>query len=366
MQDAGAKSVFNFCSGPAMLPKPVMEKVQAELLNFQNTGISVMEMSHRSDEFLSILASAEDKIRQLISIPKNYRVLFMQGGASLQFSAVPLNLATQHFRAGYFNTGYWSQKAMAEATTYLDVVELASSENSGFKSFPQMRHPIDDQMDFLHCTPNETIGGVELYDWPETFNIPLVADMSSCILSRPIDVSRFGVIYAGAQKNIGPAGLTIVIVREDLLADSEVDADIPKLLNYREISSANSMANTPPTFAIYLANLVFDWLMEQGGVEQMEKRNAEKADLLYQAIDDCDLVYNDVEPSLRSRMNVPFFFSDSELQQSFLAQADKKGLLNLKGHRSVGGCRASIYNAMPVEGVLALVDYLKMFEKKHV
>jgi phosphoserine aminotransferase len=301
-----------------------------------------------------------------MSIPKNYRVLFMQGGASLQFSAVPLNLAKQHFRAGYFNTGYWSQKAMAEAKTYVDVVELANSAASGFKSFPQMLQPIDEQMDYIHCTPNETIGGVELYDWPDTFSIPLVADMSSTILSRPFDVSRFGVIYAGAQKNIGPAGLAIVIVREDLLAGSEVDADIPKLLNYQALANANSMLNTPPTFAIYLANLVFDWLIEQGGVSAIEKMNLLKASILYDAIEESTLVNNDIEPGLRSRMNVPFFFHDTDLQNDYLKQAEENGLLNLNGHRSAGGCRASIYNAMPLEGVEALVQNLKEFEKNHV
>lgn len=366
MAETQQQQTFNFCSGPAMLPSEVMATAQSEFLNFQKSGISVMEMSHRSPEFQSILESTEKRLRNLMQIPESYRVLFMQGGASLQFSAVPLNLASQHLRAGFLNTGYWSQKAMTEAAKYVDVIEVGSSEGSRFKSLPDVFDVDFNELDYLHITPNETIGGVEC--WPEFGEIacPIVADMSSCILSRSIDVSQFGVIYAGAQKNIGPAGLGIVIVKDELLVSSELDDDIPRLLNYRTVAKNDSMANTPPTYAIYLANLVFGWLQEQGGVAEIEQKNIKKAEMLYAAIDDSRLIYNDIDISLRSRMNVPFFFHDENLQSAFLEEAQNQGLLNLSGHRSQGGCRASIYNAMPIEGVQSLIEFMKKFENSHV
>jgi phosphoserine aminotransferase len=364
MAEAGANLTYNFCSGPAMLPEPVLVRAQSELLSFQGLGISEMEMSHRSPQFLSILDQAENNLRKLMDIPPQYSVLFMQGGASLQFSAVPLNLANKHGRVGFINTGYWSQKAMAETARFADVVEIASSVDSEFKQAVYPERLNGEGFDYIHFTPNETIGGVEFFDLPDCGNTPLVADMSSCILSRPIDVKRFGLIYAGAQKNIGPAGLAVVVVRNDLIGRAS-DAT-PRLLNYQTVISEHSMANTPPTFAIYLANLVFEWLIVRGGVKEMERKNQEKATLLYSCIDGSQMIFNDVEPSSRSRMNVPFQFYDETLLPLFLASANEHGLLNLQGHRSSGGCRASIYNAMPIEGVVSLIEFIKEFEKSHV
>jgi phosphoserine aminotransferase len=364
MAAAGANRVYNFCSGPAMLPEPVLARAQSELLSFQGLGISEMEMSHRSPQFLSILDQAEKNLRSLMDIPPEYSVLFMQGGASLQFSAVPLNLASRYGRIGFVNTGYWSQKAIAEAKRYADVVEIASSDESGYKQVVYPDAKAIQALDYIHYTPNETIGGVEFFEVPECSNVPLVADMSSCILSRPFDVNQFGLIYAGAQKNIGPAGLGVVIVRNDLLGNAS--GNTPRLLNYTTVRQENSMANTPPTFAIYLANLVFEWLIDLGGIEEIENRNIEKAKMLYAAIDESKMIYNDIEPSSRSRMNVPFSFVDSGWLEPFLKASESAGLLNLKGHRSSGGCRASIYNAMPKEGVATLIKFIKEFEKSHV
>ncbi len=360
-----AKPVFNFCSGPAMLPIEVMQQARAELLDFQGTGISVMEMSHRSDIFISILDSAEQNLRKLMSIPDNYRVLFMQGGASLQFSAVPLNLMSAYRRAGYINTGYWSQRAMAEAQRYGAIVELASAQCSNFKTaFAAGEVDIPRQLDYVHYTPNETIDGVAFTEIPDVGDVPLVADMSSCILSASIDVSRFGLLYAGAQKNIGPAGLAVVIVREDLIRPDLPNT--PRLLNYHIVSEQVSMANTPPTYAIYLANLVFQWLLRKGGVAQIEQHNIEKAALLYGALDRSKLFYNDVRAQYRSKMNVPFFLREETLTPVFLEEATRFGLLNLQGHRSSGGCRASIYNAMPKAGVMRLIEFLEIFENRYV
>ncbi|EAR07752.1 3-phosphoserine/phosphohydroxythreonine transaminase [Reinekea blandensis] len=366
MAKPGAEAVYNFCSGPAMLPAPVLAQAQRELTDYQGHGVSVMELSHRSEEFLAILHSAEHGLRSLMHIPDHYHVLFTSGGASPQFSAVPLNLLSSGGAAGFINTGYWSQKAMAEAARFGRVVEVASSADSAFKSLPVWLSGFQtNELDYLHYTPNETIGGVELFEVPELpTDTPLVADMSSCILSRPFDVEQFGLIYAGAQKNIGPAGLGVVIVREDLLGSAQ--AQCPRLLNYQTLVEARSMANTPPTFAIYLADLVFQWCSAQGGVPTLAKHNLAKSDMLYDVIDRSSILFNDIEPKARSRMNVPFFFHDKNLESSFLAGAQRRGLLNLAGHRSAGGCRASIYNAMPLAGVQALTDYMIEFENTHV
>ena len=365
MVQASAKQVFNFCSGPAMLPEPVMARANEEFLNYHQVGISVMEMSHRSPHFIAILESAERQFRQLLSIPTNYSVLFMQGGASLQFSAIPLNLMSRFGRAGFIDTGYWSQQAMNEAARFGEVVTIASSASNGYKTVvPESKIGIPTDVDYIHYTPNETIGGVAFSYVPKTGDIPLVADMSSCILSTEIDVTQFGLIYAGAQKNIGPAGLGVVIVRNDLLGKARPNT--PRLLNYQTVLDADSMANTPPTFAIYLADLVFQWLSENQRHHQIMQANVEKAAMLYQAIDDSAVVYNDIEHHSRSTMNVPFYFYDEALTADFLAEAERCGLLNLQGHRSQGGCRASIYNAMPLHGVKKLVEFIKIFEKKHV
>jgi phosphoserine aminotransferase len=363
MVGAGAKTIYNFCSGPAMLPTSVLERAQTELLSFNQKGISVLEMSHRSPEFLSILESAESRLRRLLSIPNNYSVLFMQGGASQQFSAIPLNLMAKYKRSGYLTSGYWSNKAINEAKKYGEVVEFSSDQLFRY-DLEGVDEGIFSRLDYIHYTPNETIDGTQIFDIPETGDIPLVADMSSCILSELLNIERFGLIYAGAQKNIGPAGMAVVIVRNDLIGTAH--AMTPRLLNYEAVLSENSMANTPPTFAIYLADLVFEWLEVQGGVRAISALNKAKAQLLYKALDKSELVFNNVDPSARSKMNVPFQLKRDELTSEFLSEAEKFGLFNLKGHRSAGGCRASIYNAMPLEGVQKLVEFIKIFEKKHV
>ncbi|MEJ2042799.1 MAG: 3-phosphoserine/phosphohydroxythreonine transaminase [Reinekea sp.] len=359
-----AKSTFNFCSGPAMLPEPVMQQAQAELLNYQAKGISIMEMSHRSDTFQAILHSAKVRLRQLMNVPSNYYILFMQGGASLQFSCVPMNLL-KGGKALYLDSGYWAKKAIAECKKIGDLDVQSVVTDSVVR---QLHIPADlcrgNPYSYVHYTANETIDGLEYDSIPEVGDIPLVADMSSCILSRPVDVSRFGLIYAGAQKNIGPAGLTVVIIREDILARVMPDT-IPRLLHYGTVVDENSMANTPPTFAIYLADLVFEWLQHQGGVDAMAIHNQHKAEMLYSVIDDSRLYSNTVATSHRSCMNVPFFLDD-QLESAFVREAEQVGLLNLAGHRSVGGCRASIYNAMPVEGVEKLTEFMKHFENNYV
>lgn len=357
-------AVFNFCSGPAMLPSAVMQKAQSEFMDYQGIGISILEMSHRSDAFLSVLESAEQRFRQLLAIPSNYKILFTQGGASLQFSAVPLNLLGAKQRAGYLDTGYWSVMAINEAKKFGQVSILHSTQTEQYRCAPcQKDYVIPQDLAYVHYTPNETIDGVAFDYIPDTGSVPLVADMSSCILSKTLDVSKFGVIYAGAQKNIGPAGLTIVIVREDLLGRQR--SKLPRVLSYQELSKQKSMANTPPTYSIYLADLVFQWLKEQGGVEAIEQINQHKARMLYNTIDDSKLFFNNVKKSSRSIMNVPIFLNE-ELIDVFVSSAEQSGLLNLKGHRSRGGLRASIYNAMPMGGVTSLIEFMKEFEKNHV
>jgi phosphoserine aminotransferase len=356
--------VFNFSAGPAALPEAVLKQAQTEMLDWNGSGMSVMEMSHRGKEFMSIAEQAEADLRRLMNIPANYKVLFLQGGASAQFAMVPLNLLRGKTSADYVNTGAWSKKAIAEAKRYCDVNVAASSEDSKFTSVPAFESwKLNGDAAYVHYTPNETIGGVEFHWVPETGDVPLVVDMSSTILSRPIDVSRFGVIYAGAQKNIGPAGLTLVIVREDLMG--QVLDGTPTMFNYQVHADAGSMYNTPPTYGWYLAGLVFKWLLDLGGLEGMAKINRRKAEKLYAAVDGSDFYANPVDPACRSWMNVPFTLADPELDPVFLAEAKEQGLVTLKGHRSVGGMRASIYNAMPEEGVDALVAFMADFEKRN-
>jgi len=356
--------VFNFSAGPAALPEAVLKQAQTEMLDWNGSGMSVMEMSHRGKEFMSIAEQAEADLRRLMNIPANYKVLFLQGGASAQFSMVPLNLMRGKTSADYVNTGAWSKKAIAEAKRYCDVNVAASSEDSKFTSVPAFESwKLNGDAAYVHYTPNETIGGVEFHWVPETGDVPLVVDMSSTILSRPIDVSRFGVIYAGAQKNIGPAGLTLVMVREDLMG--QVLDGTPTMFNYQVHADAGSMYNTPPTYGWYLAGLVFKWLLDLGGLEDMAKINRRKAEKLYAAVDGSDFYANPVDPACRSWMNVPFTLANPELDPVFLAEAREQGLVTLKGHRSVGGMRASIYNAMPEEGVDALVEFMADFEKRN-
>ncbi|MBE01776.1 3-phosphoserine/phosphohydroxythreonine transaminase [Marinobacter lutaoensis] len=355
---------FNFCAGPATLPEPVLKQAQEEMLDWRGTGMSVMEMSHRSDEFVAIAEEAERDLRELAEIPEDYAVLFMQGGASSQFSTIPLNLLGDKTSADYVNTGIWSKKAIAEARRYGDVNVVASSEDSGFTTVPDpsgWRTRPDAA--YLHYTPNETIGGLEFDFVPDSGDVPLVADMSSTILSRPLDVTRYGLIYAGAQKNIGPSGLVVVILRKDLLGKARKET--PTMMNYQVIADNGSMYNTPATYSWYLAGLVFKWLKAQGGLEAMAERNERKARKLYRFIDDNDFYANPIEPRFRSRMNVPFTLADEALNRAFLEGAEARGLLNLKGHRSVGGMRASLYNAMPEAGVDALIDYMAEFAKEH-
>ena len=354
---------YNFSAGPAMLPLPVLNRIREELTDWQQTGMSVMEVSHRSKEFVAVAETAEANLRRLLGIPDTYSVLFTQGGASLQFSMVPLNLAAEGGTADYINTGSWSKKAIKEARRFCEVNVAASSETSGFTGIPPLdTWNLSRQADYVHYTPNETIGGVEFPFVPDTAGVPLVADMSSTILSRPIDVSRFGVIYAGAQKNIGPAGICVVIVRRDLLPRCR--EGVPALLRWAEYDASGSMSNTPPTFAWYVAGLVFEYLLDCGGLQEMGRRNERKASLLYDAIDQSNFYSNPVEPACRSWMNVPFVLANPELDGMFLQEAGERGLTNLKGHRSVGGMRASIYNAMPEEGVSALIEFMREFERR--
>ena len=350
---------YNFSPGPAALPEPVLKEVQEELLNYRGLGLSVMEMSHRSEAFLDIAERAEASLRALLAISDDYAVLFMHGGATMQFSAVALNLGRFDTPADYVHTGSWSKKAIDEAKRLLRANVVASGAPDCTAIPPQSNWQLNEQAAYLHYTPNETIHGVEFHWIPET-KAPLVADMSSDILSRPIDVNRFGVIYAGAQKNIGPAGLALVIVRKDLLGLARQDT--PLLLNWQVIADSASMQNTPPTFAWYLSGKVFDWITAAGGLPEMERRNKRKADLLYSYIDESNFYHSPVAPECRSLMNIPFTLADADLDQRFLADAKACGLLNLKGHRSVGGMRASLYNAVPEAAVLALVDFMRDFE----
>ena len=353
---------YNFCAGPAALPEQVLETAAREMLDWHGKGLSLMEMSHRSPEVVGMAERAEKTLRELLSISDDYAVLFLQGGASTQFSAVPLNLLGGKSSADYVNTGQWSKKAIAEAKRYCEVNIVASSESTNFFTIPpQDTWQRDKASAYLHYTPNETIGGLEFFWTPDT-DVPLVADMSSTILSRPVNVDDFGVIYAGAQKNIGPAGLTLVIVRRDLLGKAAQQC--PAMLNWQVAADNDSMYNTPPTYAMYLSGLVFDWLAERGGLAAMEVFNRNKAEKLYGAIDSSDFYANPVEIASRSLMNIPFTLADAELDGLFLREAEAAGLQNLKGHRSVGGMRASIYNAVGMDAVEALIAFMQDFEKR--
>jgi phosphoserine aminotransferase len=359
-----AARIFNFGAGPAAMPVEVLEKAKWELVNWHDAGMSVMEMSHRGKEFVAIAAEAEADLRTLAGIPANYKVLFLQGGASMQFSGVPMNLLRGKTRADFVHTGEWSKKAIAEMKKFGEAHVAATAEDRNFTYVPkQSAWKLTKDAAYVHICSNETIGGVEYHWTPDTGAVPLVADMSSHILSRPLDVSKYGLIYAGAQKNIGPAGLVLVIVREDLIGAAM--AHTPTVLDYAKMAEADSMVNTPPTFSVYLAGLTFKWLLERGGLAAVEKVNVAKAKLLYGYIDSQDFYSNPVAKEDRSRMNVPFTLRDSKFDAPFLEQAEARGLSQLKGHRSVGGMRASIYNAMPLDGVEALVEFMEEFRKKH-
>ena len=356
--------VYNFAAGPAMLPLAVLEQARAELADWQGSGMSVMEVSHRSKAFAAVAAEAEANLRALLAIPANYKVLFLQGGATLQFSAIPLNLAAPGATVDYVNTGAWSKKALTEAGRYVKVNVAADAKASGYFAVPpEAEWRRDPAAAYLHYTPNETIAGVEFPFVPQAAGVPLVADMSSTILSRPIDVSRFGLIYAGAQKNIGPSGLTVVIVRDDLLGHARPET--PSVLDYQAMAAEGSMLNTPPTFAWYLSGLVFRWLQAEGGLAAMAAANRAKMSALYGYIDGSGFYSNPVEPACRSWMNVPFRLARPELEKAFAAEAQAAGLTNLEGHRSVGGMRASIYNAMPLAGVEALIAFMREFARRH-
>lgn len=356
---------FNFSAGPSMLPIDVIKKVASELDNYEGCGESVMEMSHRSAEFKKILADAEQNLRDIMKIPDNYKVLFMQGGATLQFSAIPLNLGVGSKKADYIITGSWSKKALKEASKYLDAKAVASSEESVFSYIPKVaKNDFRSDADYVHITYNNTIYGTHYVDEPDTGDIPLVADMSSCILSEAVDVSKFALIYAGAQKNIGPAGTTIVIIREDFLGKAA--ADVPTYLDYKIHADNDSAYNTPPCFAIYVAGEVFKHIKKLGGVSEVERINKEKAAKLYDYIDNSKLYKCPTVKEDRSLMNVVFVTGDEALDKEFVAEAKKQNLHNLGGHRSIGGMRASIYNAMPEEGIDKLIAFMKEFEKAHV
>lgn len=357
--------VFNFSSGPAMLPAEVLRKAKQELCNWHGLGTSVMEISHRSKEFLEVAKSSEQDLRELLGIPDNYNVLFCHGGARAQFAAVPMNLLGEGTRANYIDGGYWAHSAIKEAQKYCDPQVInVTTEIDGLHAIKPMRDwALSTDAAYLHYCPNETIDGLAIDELPDFGNRVVVADFSSTILSHPLDVTRFGVIYAGAQKNIGPAGLTLVIVRTDLL--SRASKALPSILDYSVLAENDSMFNTPPTFAWYLSGLVFKWLKTQGGLAEMDKRNQAKASLLYRTIDESDFYRNTVAPANRSRMNVAFQLADSKLEALFLQESFAAGLHALKGHRVVGGMRASLYNAMPLEGVQTLVDFMLGFARRH-
>jgi phosphoserine aminotransferase len=356
--------VFNFSAGPAILPEEVLQQAQQEMLDWRGSGMSVMEMSHRGKEYMSIAAQAEADLRELMAIPANYKVLFLQGGASSQFAMIPMNLLRGKTSADYINTGIWSQKGIDEAGRYCKVNVAASAESNNFSRVPQQAElKLNGDAAYLHYTPNETIGGLEFPYVPQSGDAPLVADLSSSILSRPIDVSQFGLIYAGAQKNIGPAGLTVVIVRDDLIG--QTIPGTPTMFDYKIHADNDSMYNTPSTYSWYLAGLVFQWLKKNGGVSAMAEINQRKAAKLYAAIDGSDFYSNPIAIECRSWMNIPFTLADSKLDDLFLKEAAAQGLTTLKGHRLLGGMRASIYNAMPEAGVDALVAFMADFEKRH-
>lgn len=357
--------VYNFSAGPAMLPEDVLKKAAAEMLEYGTSGQSVMEMSHRSKEYQAIIDSVEAKLRDLMNIPENYKVLFLQGGASSQFAMIPLNLMNKNGKADFVLTGQWASKAYQEASRYGKCNAVASSKDKTFSYIPELdKAKFDPEADYFHICYNNTIYGTRFNELPDTGDVPIIADMSSCILSEPVDVSKYGMIYAGAQKNMGPAGLTVVIIREDLIGNA---MDItPTMFNYQTHADNGSMYNTPPTYGIYILGLVLDWVAEKGGLEAMAELNKAKAAILYDYLDESKLFKATVQGKDRSLMNVPFVTGNDELDAKFVAESKKAGFINLKGHRSVGGMRASIYNAMPIEGVKALVEFMRKFEAENV
>ena len=357
--------VYNFSAGPSMLPEEVLKTAADEMLEFGDSGQSVMEMSHRSKEYQAIFDETEANLREIMNIPDNYEVLFLQGGASTQFAMIPLNLMTKNGKADYIITGQWATKAYKEAARYGAAREVASSKDKTFSYIPKTtKADFDKDADYVHICMNNTIYGTKYHTLPDTGDVPLVADISSCILSEPIDVTKFGVLYAGAQKNVAPAGVTIVIIRKDLIGNA---MDItPTMLKYDTHSENGSMFNTPPCYAIYIAGLTFKWIKKMGGLEKMKEINEKKAKILYDFLDNSKLFKGTVVPEDRSLMNIPFVTSSDELDAKFVAESKKAGFVNLKGHRSVGGMRASIYNAMPVEGVEKLVEFMKKFEEENI
>ncbi|MBQ2282542.1 MAG: 3-phosphoserine/phosphohydroxythreonine transaminase [Agathobacter sp.] len=356
--------IYNFSAGPAVLPEEVLQEAAAEMMDYKGCGMSVMEMSHRSKVFDDIIKDAEADLRDLMNIPDNYKVLFVQGGASQQFAAVPMNLM-KNKKAGYVVTGQWAKKAYQEAKMYGEAVELASSADETFSYIPDCSDlPITDDMDYVYICENNTIYGTKFKTLPDTKGKVLVSDVSSCFLSEPVDVSKYGIIYGGVQKNVGPAGMVIVIIREDLISD-EVLPGTPTMLKYKTQADNDSLYNTPPCYNIYICGKVFKWLKNMGGLEEMKKRNEEKAKILYDFLDESKMFKGTVRKEDRSLMNVPFVTGDADLDAKFVKEAKAAGLENLKGHRSVGGMRASIYNAMPKEGVIALVDFMKKFEAEN-
>lgn len=353
--------VYNFSAGPSTLPEPVLKQAASELFEYGRSGQSVMEMSHRSKDFEAIMADCQSLLRQVMGIPDNYKILFIQGGASMQFSAVPLNLATGSGRTGYIVSGQFAKKAYQEGKRLSNAVEIASSADRNFTYIPAVTG-VDQNLDYLHICMNNTIYGTTYPTLPDTGNVPLVGDLSSCILSAPIDVEKFGVIYAGVQKNMGPAGMAVVIVREDLIGKEK--ADTPAMLSWKTYAENDSMFNTPPCYTIYIVKLVLEWILHEiGGLEKMEARNTYKAGLLYDCIDHSKLFSAPAEKEFRSKMNVAFVTGNKELDAQFVKEADAAGFVNLKGHRSVGGMRASIYNAMPVEGIEKLIAFMQKFEQ---
>lgn len=354
--------VYNFSAGPSCLPEEVLQQAAAEMLDYKGTGMSVMEMSHRSKPYQAIIDETEALARELMGIPENYKVLFLQGGASLQFAMIPQNLMVNHKRAAFMNTGAWSDKAIKEAKKFGEALVVASSKESTFNYIPEIP-AIPENIDYFYICANNTIYGTKFNEFPQTGNVPLIADFSSCIMSEKVDVSKFGLIFAGAQKNLGPAGVCLVIIRDDLVG--KAPESTPTMMNYQTHVDNGSMFNTPPTYGIYIMGLVFQWIKKNGGIEAMEKRNREKAALLYDFLDSSSMFKGTVVAKDRSLMNVPFVTGNEDLDAAFIKEATAAGFVNLKGHRSVGGMRASIYNAMPTEGVRALVDFMKAFEAKN-
>ena len=352
---------YNFSAGPSVLPKPVIEQIKSELSSYNGTGYSIMELSHRGKDYIKVHNQTKQLVRELLFVPESFEILFLQGGATGQFSAVPLNLLSKFYKAGYVDSGQWAKKAIKEYLIYSDNIEIKESPDN-YKSFPSSKDwGFSKDLDYIHVTHNETINGIEMFEDPN-LNIPLIADMSSNIFSRSIDFNSFDLIYAGAQKNFGPAGLTLVIINKKLITDRPKASSI---MNYKKNCENDSMLNTPPTFCVYVASLVLEWIKSLGGVSTMEKNSKEKSTLLYDYIDSSNFYMNSIESFSRSRMNVPFNIFDESLSDSFLSEANNNGLYELKGHRSVGGFRASIYNAMPIEGVRVLIDFMKDFERKY-